>query len=366
MIRIDMMRYYTPGEKMMDNDLLTRVFERINQIEKKKLNDINVVLMPDFFVDHLLIMNDFDSEFSRIKNIFEQGGGNIPGITQSIQQGGNAANTALALSKLGIKSYLICRTDNLGLHLLQFFLGDSGVNLNNVKTDGKIAITTAMEFGKEHNNVMVGHTGSVSDFNFEQLDESDLQLISNSDITCVVNWSLNKNGTELARDVFRYAKKFNGKTFFDTGDPAHRKPEIPKLKNDVLTNKDLDILGLNNNELTHFSKISNMNNIEDILKAAISLKKKITARIDLHTSFFSCSINNKNTVIPSIILPEIFRITGAGDAWNAGNLFAELLGFNDDERLLFANIVAGFYISTFYPIHPNIEDIKKFEEKIKF
>jgi len=351
---------------MMDNDLKIRMFERINQIETKTLNDYNVVLMPDFFVDHLLMMNDFASEFSKIKNIYKQGGGNIPGIVQSIQQGGNATNTALALSKLGIKSHLICRTDNLGLHFLQFFLGNSGINLSSVKTDGKIAITTAMEFGKEHKNVMIGYTGSVSDFNFEQLDEKDLQLISNSDITCVVNWSLNENGTELARDVFKHAKKFNRKTFLDTGDPAHRKHEIPKLKNVVLTNKDLDILGLNNNELAHYCKISNMNKNEDILKAAISLKKKITARIDLHTSSFSCSINNKNTVIPSIILPEIFRITGAGDAWNAGNLFAELLGFNDDERLLFANIVAGYYISSSYPNHPNLEDIKKFEEKIKF
>ena len=123
---------------MMDNDLIIRMFERINQIEKKKLNDYNVVLMPDFFVDHILIMNDLNSEFSRIKNIYEQGGGNIPGITQSIEQGGNAANTALALSKLGIKSHLICRTDNLGLHLLQFFLGNSGVNLNSVKQMGKL------------------------------------------------------------------------------------------------------------------------------------------------------------------------------------------------------------------------------------
>ena len=222
-----------------------------------------------------------------------------------------------------------------------------------------------MEFGEEHKNVMVGYTGSVSDFNFEQLDENDLQLISDSDITCVVNWSLNKNGTGLARDVFRFAKKYNVKTFFDSGDPAHRKHEIPTLINDVLTNKDLDILGLNKNELAHYCNITNMNNSEDILKAAISLKKKITARIDLHTASFSCTINNKNTVIPSIILPEIFRITGAGDAWNAGNIFAELLDFNDDERLLFANIIAGYYISSSNPIHPNLEDIKKFEEKIE-
>ena len=213
---------------------------------------------------------------------------------------------------------------------------------------------------------MVGYTGSVSDFGFEQLDENDLQLISNSDITCVVNWSLNSKGTGFARDVFRFSKKYNVKTFLDTGDPAHRKHEIPKLKNDVITNKNLDILGLNKNELSHYCNITNMNNSKDIIKAAISLKKETNARIDLHTASFSCSINKDNTVVPSIILPEIFRLTGAGDAWNAGNIFAELLDFNDDERLLFANIVAGHYISSTNPIHSTLEDIKKFEIKIDF
>jgi sugar/nucleoside kinase (ribokinase family) len=350
----------------MDYDLKIRLLERINQIEPKNLNDFNVVLMPDFFIDHLILMNDLDEDFSRIKTIYEQGGGNIPGIFQCIQQGGNAANTALALAKLGVQSHLICRTDNLGLHLLKFFLGNSGVNIRGVKTDGKIAITTAMEFGEKHKNVMFGYTGSVSDFDFEQLDEKDLQLISNSDMTCVVNWSLNNKGTGFARDVFRFSKKYNVKTFFDTGDPAHRKHEIPKLKNDVLTNKNLDILGLNKNELSHYCNINNKNNSEDIIKAAIFLKKETTARIDLHTSSFSCSINKVNTVVPSIILSKIFRLTGAGDAWNAGNIFAELLDFNDDERLLFANIVAGHYISSTTPIHPTIEDIKKFEIKIGF
>ena len=193
----------------MDNDLKIRLLEKLNQMEQKRLKKFNVVLMPDFFVDHFITMNSFEEEFLRIRQIYKQGGGNVPGITQSIHQGGNAANTALALAKLGINSHLICRTDDLGLHLLQFFLGRKGVNLDGVKTDGDIAITTAMEFGREHSNVLVGDTGSVSDFTFGRLNENDLQTISNSDITGVVNWSLNSEGTELARDVFRFAKKHN-------------------------------------------------------------------------------------------------------------------------------------------------------------
>ena len=355
-----MEKTYAIGETKMDNDLKIRLLEKLNQIDPKRLEEFNVVLMPDFFVDHFLTMNDFEREFSRIREIYKQGGGNVPGITQSIHQGGNAANAALALAKLGIKSHLICRTDDLGLHLLQFFLGKEGVNLDGVKTDGKIAITTAMEFGEKHSNVMVGDTGSVSDFAFEQLDENDLQLISNSDITCVVNWSLNNDGTGLAKDVFRFAKKYNVKTFFDTGDPAHRKHEISELMKSVLTEKYLDMLGLNESELMHYCNLTSINSKEDAVNAALSLKKRVSARIDLHTASFSCSINNRCTVTPTIKPSKIFRTTGSGDAWNAGNLFAELLGFNDDERLLFANIVAWYYISSYDPVHPSIEKIINF------
>ncbi|MCK5261570.1 MAG: carbohydrate kinase family protein [Thermoplasmatales archaeon] len=344
----------------MDDDVKTRLLEKLNQIDLKRLSDFHVVLLPDFFVDHFLTMDKFERTFTRIQDIYMQGGGNVPGILQRIHQGGNAANTALALARLGIKSHLICKTDDLGLHLLQFFLGKSGVDLSGVKTDGKLAITTAMEFGKQHVNVMVGDTGSVSDFTFEILDENDLQTVSNSDIVCVVNWTLNKKGTDLAKDVFRFAKKHTVKTFFDTGDPGHRKNEIPELTKNVLTDKSLDILGINENELLHYGDLTKAKNDEGIINAAVSLKKKLHARIDLHTTNFACTVNKNCTVMPSLQLSKIYRATGAGDTWNAGNLFAELLHFDDDERLLFANLVAGCYISSPDPIHPSLEKIISF------
>ncbi len=353
------------GEMKMDDDLKTRLLEKLNHIDSTRLGEFHIVLMPDFFVDHFLTMHSFEKEFSRIRDIYNQGGGNIPGISQKIHQGGNATNTALALAKLGIKPHLICRTDDFGLHLLQFFLGKTDVDLSGVKTDGKIAITTAMEFGERHSNILIGDTGSVSDFTFESLDENDLQTVSNSDIACVVNWSLNEKGTGLAKDVFGFAKKHNIKTFFDTGDPSHRKQDIPELTKNVLTDGNLDILGLNENELLHYSNNSTGHSDEDLIKAAVSLKKKIHARMDLHTASFACTANENYTVIPTIQIPKIYRTTGAGDTWNAGNLFAELLNFKDDERLLFANLVAGYYVSSFEPVHPDIEKIIHFINEVK-
>mgnify|MGYP005838861481 CR=1 FL=1 len=342
-----------------DKLLIKRVLNRLKEIDKKSLFDYNVVLIPDFFIDHFLILNEFKDSISKIEKIYKQGGGNIPGISQKISQGGNASNTALALTKLGCSSHLICRTDEFGLYLLNYFLGRNGVDLTRVKTDGRLAITTALEFGKKHTNIMIGDPGSVSDFSFEILDEKDKELISNSDMLCVTNWNLNKMGTDLALNAFRFAKKYNIKTFFDSGDPSSRKNEIPILIKKVLANPNLDILGLNEIELKYYSGMK-IKKINDIKKALNLLKKKIKARIDLHTANFSCTANEKIILISTPNLDNKYRSTGAGDIWNAGNIFADLLNFEHDERLFFANSMACCYISCPESTPPDLEKIKKF------
>lgn len=343
----------------MDNNLQERLLEKLKNIKLKNFSDYNVVLLPDFFIDHFLTLDDFEKNSAKIENIYRQGGGNLPNISQKIIQGGNSTNTALALARLGIKSHLICRTDEFGLHLLKYFLEKHGVDLSRVKTDGKVAITTAMEFGNNHTNVMIGDAGSVSDFSFDCLDEKDLELISNSDLLCLTTWNLNNQGTMLAKKVFEFAKKNNTKTFFDTGDPSSKKNEKSDLFENVLNDENLDIFGLNENELIHFAGIEAKSE-EDLVNAARNLKGRIHARVDLHTADFMCTINENCIVVPTPEVHNIFRATGAGDAWNAGNIFAELLGFADDERLLFASCVAGCYISSAEAIHPSLDNVINF------
>ncbi len=343
----------------MDEDLKTRLLEKLGQIDIETLQKFHVILLPDFFVDHFLTLDEFENTFEKIKNIYGQGGGNFPGVSQMITPGGNASNTALALARLGISTHLISRTSEFGLHLLEYFLGKYGVDLKHVKTDGELSITTALEFGETHTNIMIGDVGSVSNFSFDVLNDKDLELISNSDMVCVLCWNLNQNGTDLAKKTFRYAKQHNIKTFFDTGDPSPRTNEITDLMENVLSDDNLDIFSLNENELRHYSNIET-NSKDDIVNAAISLKKKIPARIDLHTSSFTCTVNNECKVVPTPDISQKYRTTGAGDTWNAGNILGELLGFNDDERLLFAGCVACRYISSPQPIHPDLNQVIKF------
>lgn len=348
-----------PIEKQQQEQL----FGILQKIKNTPLSQYHVVLLPDFFVDHFLHLDEYPQAVEQIQAIYSQGGGNLPGITQRISSGGNAANTAHALASLGVSTHLICRTDKLGQHLLEFFLGSRGVDLSGVKTDGALAITTALEFGKHHVNVMIGDPGSVSDFSFDQLDTSDLQRIAQSDMVCVMNWNLNNKGTTLAQQILRYAKENQVKTFFDSGDPSVKKQEIDTLYKTVLSSKDLDILGLNENELKHFSGCFSCKTNEEFVNAATRLKQTLHARVDLHTAQFACTITDTCIVVPSLQCSQIRQTTGAGDTWNAGNIIGELTGCTTEERLLFSNLIAGWYVSSPNPVHPTLEDLGSFLSK---
>jgi sugar/nucleoside kinase (ribokinase family) len=343
----------------MESSLQKRLLQRLKDLERKELSRFDVVLLPDFFVDHFVFFDMVEKMCNGIKTIAAQGGGNIPGVTQRIHQGGNAANTALGLARLGMSTHLICQTDPFGLHLLQYFLGKNGVDLSGVKTDGKLAITTALEFRENFANIMIGDPGSVATFSFERLNDHDYELIESANLVGVTDWNLNRFGTDLACKVFERAKKHKVKTFFDSSDPSPRIHDIPELIQKVLMNPHLDIFGLNENELRHYSH-SNCRTQAEMISAIEALKKKIPARIDFHTSLFSSSVQNTITVIPSIPLKTIYQSTGAGDAWNAANIFADLLGFADDERLLFANIFAGLYISSLDNVDLTIDMVINF------
>jgi len=345
-----------------ENPLKKRLLQSLQNLERKNLLSFHLVLLPDFFVDHVVSLKTVDQMHTAVQSLVAQGGGNLPGVSQQIHQGGNAANTALALARLGMTPHLICRTNPFGLHLLQFFLGKNGVDLSRVKSDGSLAMTTALEFQEHHANVMLGDPGSVASFSFDSLDDQDWDLMAQAHLIGVTNWNLNKQGTMLASHVLQFARKHHVRTFFDSGDPSPRMNDIPELIKKVLSNPNLDIFGLNENELRYYTS-SSMATPQEMIAAAEQFKKQIPARVDFHTSFFSCTVKAATTVVPTLTGVPVIRSTGAGDAWNAADLFADLLDFPDDERLLFANIFAGYYISKPEPLHPTIDMVVDFIKK---
>lgn len=311
-----------------------------------------VVVMPDFYLDYILAypgkLEDLTASFVEVA---QRGGGNLLGWKHTVGRGGNASNVVAQLSKFGCEVVPIIETDELGKMVLEHFL--KGADLSHVKTTGSMSRTVSFE--TEHSgrrvNIMVSDPGSLSKFGPEKLTEDDKQLITEADFVCVLNWNQNMSGTELAQNVFSLAKS-EGKatTFFDPGDPALRVHEIQTLNEKVLTPGLVDVLSVNENELMHLAKgvaedTSEIEGAEEnALFQAASVFSMLVPRVDLHTPEFSATfVDGQRVRVPCAKIKPA-KVTGAGDVWNAADIFAEGVGLGHKERLIFANAAGAAYL----------------------
>jgi sugar/nucleoside kinase (ribokinase family) len=340
--------------------------------------------MPDFFLDRLLNLDWNVDEFSNlIVDVAKRKGGSIDGIIQADIRGGNAVNTTVALAMLGAKVSPIICTSEYGLQQIKFHFRNLQVDVSHVKIYDKASITTALEFKSDYGkvNVMLRDLGALADFGAEDLADSDYDLMENADYVCLFNWAGTlKHGTELAQRVFQKAKaKGNCKTYYDTADPTPKKAAIADLIENVLKTSQVDILSLNENEAVTYAALLDRS-IEErkgqlafaelafaelafaelALEAARVLAKQFSARIDLHTTAFSASLSRGREVIMPTFKVQTLRATGAGDAWNASNIFADANGLSDGCRLVLANAVSACYLSDANGKHPTLGKLSKF------
>jgi len=344
----------------------------------KEGRSFSVVVMPDFFLDRFISYEGDVKDFHKVlSDIADRKGGSINGIRQMDFRGGNATNTAAALAVLGAKIYPIIHTSPLGLNLLKHYFQPYGVDLSYVKAEGETSITTAIELihRKERVNVMLRDLGSLANFSPSDLTPMDYQLLEEVDYICVFNWAGTRHyGTELARTVFSHVKKKGkGKTYYDTADPTPNRSKISTLMKEILFTNLVDILSLNENEAIQYASQLNPQGVRALQKSmklnelakecARILAQNLTARIDLHaTTYAGTFTKNKETIVPALKV-SVKRITGAGDAWNAANVYADANKFSDTLRLGFANTVAAYYISNQRAEHPTLSQLKSFIRK---
>ena len=144
----------------------------------------------------------------------------------------------------------------------------------------------------------------------------------------------------MAQAVFERAKlEGRGKTYYDTADPNPNAQGIPYFMDKVLKTSKVDILSVNENEAITYASLldeglkrkkSQLSFAELAMEAARILARHLSARIDLHTTLFSASLKGKREVVVPTFKIEVFRATGAGDAWNAGNILADNNGLSDE------------------------------------
>lgn len=339
--------------------LCEKLAEKVLEVE---VEDKKVVAMPDFYVDHFIqIPMSFEEFARRVKQVYQQRGGNVAPTRHYLLRGGNAANTVAALAKLGVGAYLIAETDELGFELAEKLLGEVGVHLEHVKVGVKGSYTAALELEAEEGrmvNVMISDPGPVAEFDFGKLSIEDVKLIEEADLVCVFNWAQNRKGTELAEEVFKLAKRSKGKTYFDPGDPSLKPSEVKKAQEALLTSGLLDFLSLNENEVRWFEERG-----EQLVEKVRLLSENALCEVDLHTAHH-VYVGRSGAVaeVPTFRV-EQRRSTGAGDSWNAGNIFGILAGFGFVERMVIANAVAAYYISHEKGEHPTRRDLARFLEE---
>jgi sugar/nucleoside kinase (ribokinase family) len=359
--------------------LLNDYLEELFSFLKSDFRDFNIVLMPDFFLDRLISLKwNLRSLADNLAEVARRKGGSIDGVEQAEIRGGNAVNTASALATLNVNVTPIVSTNDLGLRLIRFYLKSGKVDLSHVKVFDEASITTAIEFGSRNGrvNVMLRDVGALADFGPDCLMSSDYEAIENADYVCVFNWAGTRRfGTNLARTVFRHTKlKGKGKTYYDTADPTPNKEKIKELTKSVLQSSYVDLFSVNENEAICYAGELNQEvrepartfEFEESAKeAARVLASHVSARVDLHTTRFSATFTKKNETVVSAFRVPVLRVTGAGDAWNAGNILGDANRLSDGCRLALANAVAAFYISNPAGKHPTRKQLLEFLEKMK-
>ena len=355
---------------MLLTDYKDELLSFLNEDHKKR----EVVVMPDFFLDRIINLNcDEPDFFSMVADVANRKGGSIDGIAQTDIRGGNAINTASALAALGVKVTPIVCTNKLGLQQIKFYLNQYRVDTSHIKISEKASLTTALELKTKNGkaNVMLRDLGALADFGPSNLNDDDYAVIENADYVCLFNWAgTRKFGTNLAQTVFHRAKvKGKGKTYYDTADPTPNRDKIPELMEKVLKTRQVDILSLNENEAISYAALLNDEAIvhreklrfeELAMESARVLAKHFSARIDLHTTVFSATFTKKSEVVVPAFKVKALRATGAGDAWNAGNIMGDGTALSDECRLALANAVSACYLADPEGMHPTRQKLAKF------
>jgi len=269
-----------------------------------------------------------------------------------VKVGGNAANLALALARLGAKVDLISETDPNGLRLLREAAHGTALGTRRVRVGNRASMTLGLECPDA--NLMLSHAGPLADFGPERLGATDWRLMKQADGVAFVNWAQNERGTDLLRRVASLHGPRGPFLYVDIGDPRNRLPAARRLLKETRIWKRVGALGLNENELGAFTGDPN-----DIGPAdARELARRLGTRLDLHTRRWAATVTLDSVVRVGAEASRPRRLTGAGDVWNAGNMAGHVLGWPAQDRLRFAHRVATKYVTSPDGVPPTAKEVE--------
>jgi ribokinase len=331
-----------------------------------------IVVMPDFFVDRVIKLGSKEEFFNSINDKARLGGGSIRGVPTADIKGGNAANVAYCLAKLGARVALFTMADDIGAAILRQTFSRFGENVKLLVTTGRHGSTTAFELLNERDvrvNIMISDVGDNSKFGPDMVNSSDhLNYLKNSDAAVVVNWGSNLKGTQLAEHAFKNSPK--SLHFIDPADIETRKEDFRDSLKYIA--EFTDVLSINESEYNSLAEVAGLEHLEltseDIVghtkNAVRQLAEKIGISVDLHTRKGAAWSNGKETSFVRAIKVDVRTLTGAGDSWDSADILGYLAGLNATERLTFANATVSLYLRSQTSEPPTNNEVFELLERI--
>src|SRR3989475_6181791 len=314
------------------------------------MSRFEVAVLHDYYVDRLVLIQEFGKLSDAISKKADEGGGGIHGVRQLEIRGGNAANLAYALGRLGTSTFLLTPSDPAHQPLLRAGFRGLDVVLSVKKREAGLTVALEGMKGGARTNVMLGHNRGAGEFPPSLIDRDDWAALKESKIVCSVNWAANRHGTELLMAVRRRLGRKH-QIFLDPADMRERLEPYGELLRAMRERSLVDWLSLNEAEARATGSLLGIRK-KELGDLSRRIARKLNLRVDIHTKDGSYTSTGSEVVRCGIGWVTPKRLTGAGDVWDAASIHFFLDGKGDAERLAFANAAAKYYVSAEEPEAP--------------
>ena len=366
----------------MHENLINDINYLITFFEKYTNNNIKAVLGFDGFVDQILhvVKTRTDSNnYIRMNTLKEFGeficnaaglSANVEFIPIKNKLGGNGPIMSNALSTYNLNVTYIGAVGENSINPVFNEMSEKSTVLN-ISNPG---LTDAVEFldGK----LMIGKRECLKDINWIRIKEkigleSLTSIFDEANLVGLENWTMIPYMSEiwdgLINEVLPNLKsKTNKYIFFDLADPENR------LKEDIIealstikkfSSKFKVILGLNEKEAYEIGTVLNICKHNQKLSLDI-LIKSIAEKIGIYClvvhpvkeAYALCNNTLYHTLGPYEPNPKL--TTGAGDNFNAGFCFGQVLGLSAQLSLVLGTATSGYYVRNAQS--PNVENLVSF------
>ena len=352
----------------MKENLINDIISLITHLENSDIKNDKCVMGLDGFVDQILHVvktrNDANN-YVRMETLREFGefickaaglSANIEFIPLKNKLGGNGPIMSNALSTYNLDVTYIGAVGENSIHPVFNDMSKKSKVLN-ISDPG---FTDAVEFldGK----LMIGKRECLKNINWTTLKEKVgleklILLFNDAKLVGLENWTMLPYMTEiwngLINEVLPSLNKTSDKyIFFDLADPENR------LRDDILealsvikkfSSKFNVILGLNEKEAYEIGEILNLSSTSEKQPLNI-LVKLIANKLDIYClvvhpvkeAFAVCNNTIYHTLGPYEPNPKL--TTGAGDNFNAGFCFGQILGLSPQLSLVLGTATSGYYV----------------------